>query len=203
MDAIVDVTPLYLQGFLQTLALLGDRRSRGVHPRCARGSDADLACTVAARLRDGLHRGAAQHPAAARAVLLRVRAAHPRLGPRLLHRSPLSGSRRTPHRSSPRRCGPGSTVCPVGQAEAARSIGMGFGANRHARRVAASGAHGRSALDQRLHRVDQEHVGGWGVLRGRVVRATARGHSGQQRCRHSAAVCTPDFCTCASPFRSG
>ena len=110
-----------------TLALLGIAGVGALVHRHLRRGDADLAGRVAARLRDRLHRGAAQHAAHARAVLLRVRAPAPRRAHRLLRPRRDRPHRSTPRRSSPRRSARASTACPVGQAEAARSIGLGFG----------------------------------------------------------------------------
>ena len=187
MDAIFDSAAALLEGFLKTLELLVLSGVGAFILGSAGCCDADLAGPVPARLRHRLHRGAAQHPAAARAVLLRVRAAVSSGPSSTTSRSPSSASPRTPPRSSPRRSAPGFNGVPVGQAEAARSIGLGS-ARRHARGAAASDPDGGSAADQRLHRPDQEHFRGRRLLRRRTLRRHQSGHQGPRRRRHPVAA---------------
>ena len=202
MDAIIDSAPLYLEGFLEDAWAAGALRRRRVHPRRARGRDADLAGAVAARLRDRVHRGAAQHPA---------------------HSSCCSSAR-----SCCRSCGSDLDYFPLAVigltaytspfvAEAIRSghqrsagrSGGGRPQHRHGLRAdgdpggaAAGHADGRAAADQRLHRPDQEHLGGRRVLRRRTVRRDRRRHQRPRRRRDPAAPLRRRAATWSSPCRS-
>ena len=64
----------------------------------------------------------------------------------------------------------GVNSIPVGQAEAARSIGLGFGQTLSDGHPAAGDPHGHPADHQRAHRAHQEHLGRRRVLRRRADR---------------------------------
>ena len=124
MDAVIDNLPRFCEGFGTTLAAARLLRRRRARARDRRRRDAHLAGRRRCAVRHRVHRARAQHPAHPRPLLLRVHPAVPRFVAWPYFLLALIGLTvyTSPFVAEALRSGINGV--PVGQAEAARSIGL-------------------------------------------------------------------------------